>query len=1420
MAIAKKKQRLLTVESLSTFARQNEQLLDSEIATSSERDGVSPQPTPESRQQQAHQPGFNFGQTALFAAPIQRQTEEDSGEEDPAQLKTETMSSPSELALGNSAPISLAPRERGLALAEPVRGKMENAFNTDFSDVRIHEGEAAEQINAVAYTQGSHIHFQPGKYQPESTQGQQLIGHELTHVVQQRAGRVDRPQGKHSPINTDNRLEAEADQLGTKAARGASVQVTGMGRDIQRFEATPQADAGGKLSEDEIQALIDEPDFSQYLKTLRQLLKEKKITPREWADIRIKRGRADDARMMEKMQAAAADFRAGVEADFDLILAQYGLPKADAPQSSQSSEASTSESDTPLPSEAQPVAATVAPDSEKVEAASEKTEKTTETALVKPEGSGALQELTVAAFRKAMGIGRLSSEGATLKAIQSHLKRLEAGRSQGVTNPTLRAVAFEALETLILLVGNYIAKHGSDTSKTGKKRLETMKTLRDRLLSEKAASEANPGGQENDLQQGAQEVVGDPTKGLTLNRFRDILKLGKLSSEGKTLKEIQAEVVRYEELKQQLTVQKPRPSASGATETEKPGGVDPRLVQAYFCLNNIEREIADYKLRHEADSSSTQRKRSVRINTLLVMAQAEQRSLSLLAGADLENVMTPEQREMAEVEAEGRYQKLREKVTCKPKEFVPRMLKTVIDKGLPTPGGYNQVEIMVNIPITTPIGIVLVGGRIFNHLDRDDNGNLTTMRSEFGLSSGYHVPFFTFKGTFSGYVESKANAPERLANLWVYGLYQRMRQSEIVPENLTNLLYGHSTGNVGFAAAEDWAAGIEEDVFGSSQENTLEERQRKLAKVDQAIASLETQEALPEDEREQRRKKLEDKRERLQGQIKLLSTTPDDIENKRQEIAAAEQEKTEAEVAVQQAESTEDDSLLGGLTTILANDEVSAQERLEAATHKLEQLQAELENLENPLEAVREQRKHRADKKWKAAEATRKQLRQQKKSGGGSPTDFDAQIAEQEAIMVKKKTQSQALDAQGESYVETGAHADLEAEVGAGPGNLGLGLRAGTGRKIDREALIASKKGLGGKRDRQKSSRKDRIATIGRGQNNITLSGSFEAGSVTGDLEINFNSSGSADRQGKKERTIDLGFAITWKQAFGGWSGILVKALMKGAEMLAKYRQHCKKDLIAKAGASDQEAEAEVGDLSSAMQNLQTEAADVAQSDDSGGTQSSILGKPAEANKKTVRKKSEHPKRDFAIDQVVSDTPTAFNATDQFVNNYGQADKEWAVGLWGGKESFASSGTEEGGWRESVAGAYDQGGLASGQKAYGKVGSHYSTSSEDIQNTSRGGDTEKSEGKLGFKVEGNFNVYKDFAADVGVFLLETSEYVIGAKTGTKASIFKAAMERGKKLLAYKRQGGKGQWISMWEESLGGSARLDKDYGFEKLNEDD
>jgi hypothetical protein len=97
---------------------------------------------------------------------------------------------------------------------------MEAAFGVDFTAVRVHHGATAAALGAEAFAYGIDIHFAPGRYDPTTPAGLDLIGHELAHVIQQARGRVRATaQVCGVGVNTDPALESEADAMGARTSR-------------------------------------------------------------------------------------------------------------------------------------------------------------------------------------------------------------------------------------------------------------------------------------------------------------------------------------------------------------------------------------------------------------------------------------------------------------------------------------------------------------------------------------------------------------------------------------------------------------------------------------------------------------------------------------------------------------------------------------------------------------------------------------------------------------------------------------------------------------------------------------------------------------------------------------------------------------------------------------------------------------------------------------------------------------------------------------------------------------------------------------------------------------------------------------------------------------------------------------------------
>ncbi|MCP4133751.1 MAG: DUF4157 domain-containing protein [bacterium] len=93
----------------------------------------------------------------------------------------------------------------GSSLNKDVRGYYESRLNTYLGDVRVHTGNKADHlarsINAEAFTTGHDIVFAARNFDPATQKGKKLLGHELTHVLQQKGGSIQR---KTTPAKTES----------------------------------------------------------------------------------------------------------------------------------------------------------------------------------------------------------------------------------------------------------------------------------------------------------------------------------------------------------------------------------------------------------------------------------------------------------------------------------------------------------------------------------------------------------------------------------------------------------------------------------------------------------------------------------------------------------------------------------------------------------------------------------------------------------------------------------------------------------------------------------------------------------------------------------------------------------------------------------------------------------------------------------------------------------------------------------------------------------------------------------------------------------------------------------------------------------------------------------------------------------------
>lgn len=118
----------------------------------------------------------------------------------------------------------------GSSLDKDTRHFMESRLGHDFGDVRVHTdskaSESAQSVNAQAYTVGSDVVFQSGKYSPGTDEGRHMLAHELTHVVQQRSGPVSGTPAAGG-INVSDPSDSFEHAAEQNAARAMSAEAPG-----------------------------------------------------------------------------------------------------------------------------------------------------------------------------------------------------------------------------------------------------------------------------------------------------------------------------------------------------------------------------------------------------------------------------------------------------------------------------------------------------------------------------------------------------------------------------------------------------------------------------------------------------------------------------------------------------------------------------------------------------------------------------------------------------------------------------------------------------------------------------------------------------------------------------------------------------------------------------------------------------------------------------------------------------------------------------------------------------------------------------------------------------------------------------------------------------------------------------------------
>jgi hypothetical protein len=167
----------------------------------------------------------------------------------------------------------------GQPLDPTLRSLMENRFGRDFGQVRVHTGpqaaESADALHSEALTVGQEVVFGKGNYAPDTSEGKQLLAHELAHVVQQTGGtqagasldRLAEPGASHTASLPVGRQGGFAEREAERAAAG----VTSMSGNLAQPVPMSAAPVGihlkprKVLSDAELKKKSQDADFKQKL---------------------------------------------------------------------------------------------------------------------------------------------------------------------------------------------------------------------------------------------------------------------------------------------------------------------------------------------------------------------------------------------------------------------------------------------------------------------------------------------------------------------------------------------------------------------------------------------------------------------------------------------------------------------------------------------------------------------------------------------------------------------------------------------------------------------------------------------------------------------------------------------------------------------------------------------------------------------------------------------------------------------------------------------------------------------------------------------------------------------------------------------------------------------------------------------------
>jgi hypothetical protein len=109
---------------------------------------------------------------------------------------------------------------RPLTLSGSLAKRIKTGFGIDADELSLRESPEVAEMGAKATAQGNVVSFAPGQFKPDTREGMETLGHELSHVREQAMGGV-RANIPGTNIHHDPRHEGASDKAGADFAGGS-----------------------------------------------------------------------------------------------------------------------------------------------------------------------------------------------------------------------------------------------------------------------------------------------------------------------------------------------------------------------------------------------------------------------------------------------------------------------------------------------------------------------------------------------------------------------------------------------------------------------------------------------------------------------------------------------------------------------------------------------------------------------------------------------------------------------------------------------------------------------------------------------------------------------------------------------------------------------------------------------------------------------------------------------------------------------------------------------------------------------------------------------------------------------------------------------------------------------------------------------